>query len=219
MVLDTHPWRVALVGYFHTHNLPLPHAVAEERGFDVRSHGPLRAPGHHAVARMQRHAHASGHLAEASIDGTLNTPTQHILIPPLSMGDQAVKAAMGELGVHEDPWGSNRGTRIHEYQAVTGAYNTFWCASFFWWSWVQAGYRGSVSAGAWATTDSLGKRITLAQAVPGCGVSFDIGDGHVGMFLARVGSQVKSVDGNTRDEVAVRLRPISEIHSICLPHG
>lgn len=218
MVLDTHPWRIRLVGYCNEHGLRSYREIPEERGFDPAAHGPLRTPGHHLCARVQRHAHAAGHLAEEFIDGTLNTPTQRLLAPPLSMGDLAVKAAMREVGVHEDPWGSNRGTRVHQYQAVTGAYNTFWCASFFWWAWVQAGYHGGVSAGAWDSTDHYGTRIPIAQATPGCGVSFNEGDGHIGMFLARIGASVKTVDGNTSNEVAVRVRPITLIHTVCQPH-
>lgn len=213
MILDYRPLRRATEAYRRAWNL------AEEPGVTVESSLPPGKPLRRLVYRCQENMHARKILDEAHVDGTYNAPTQRILIPPLVPGDIAVRFAMGEVGVHEEPWGSNRGPRVHEYQAVTGAYNTFWCASFFWWAWRKAHYEGAVSAGAWYSTDSLGRRVTLAEATPGCGVSFNEGDGHIGMFLARVGSQVKTVDGNTDNEVAVRLRPISLIHSICLPHG
>lgn len=211
MILDYRPLRRAVEAYRRAWNL------AKEPGVVIETRLPPGKPERRLLYRCQENMHARHLLDEAHVDGTFNLPTQHILIPPLSMGDLAVKFAMKEVGVHEEPWGSNSGKRIHQYQAVTGAYNEAWCASFFWWSWVSAGYHGTVSAGAWDSTDHHGKRVTITQAVPGCGVSFDEGDGHIGMFLARVGSNVKTVDGNTSDEVAVRINPISLIHSICLP--
>lgn len=216
MVIDTKPYRAAMRHYRLTHELE------DEPGFVVDSHLPLSGPASRLLEREQKHMHAQKKLAERWIDGHLNAPTRKILIPPLpplTMADKAVKAAMRELGVHEEPWGSNAGPRVHWYQESTGAFNTYWCASFFWKMWQQAGYTGHTSAGAWDTTDHYGQRLTLAQFVPGCGVSFNIGTGHIGIGLAIIGNQVKSLDGNTSDEVAIRLRPVSEIHSICLPHN
>lgn len=186
-------------------------------GFTVESDEPLQKTGRDLLLRIQKNLYARKLLAAKYVDGTFNSVTSRIATPPLTMADRAVKWAMDEVGEHEEPWGSNRGPRVHFYQSSTGAYNTFWCASFFWKAWQGAGYTGAVSAGAWYSTDHIGTRKTRASAKPGCGVSFNIGDGHIGMLLAFIGDQVKTVDGNTSDEVAVRLRPASEIHSISMP--
>lgn len=212
MIRDYRPFRRWMHSYAVEHGLRIP------AGFTVETNEPLQSVGRGFLLRIQKHLHAAHPKAFPAkyVDGTFNEPTQIIAVPPLSMGQKALNFAMLELGVHESG-GANRGPRVHEYQAVTRAYNTFWCASFFWWAWRQAGYEGAVSAGAWDSTDHHGQRLTLRQAKVGAGVSFNIGNGHIGMFIALVGNDVKTVDGNTSDEVAVRLRPISEIHSICMP--
>lgn len=214
MVLNTRKWRRAMESYRRNQGL------AKEPGFTVETAKPLGKPGRNLLRRIQKNLHARDLLAEKFIDGTLNSKTQAILIPPLSMGDKAVAYALSQVGVHETPWGSNRGSDVHRYQSSTGAYGQAWCASFFWYCWQQAGYRGSTSAGAWDTTDNHGTRVPgIAHARPGDGVSFNIGDGHIGMYLSHTKTHVKTDDGNSGDQVAVRERPISQIHSICRPHN
>lgn len=214
MILNTRKWRRAMEAYRRSEGL------AKEKGFTVETAKPLGKPGRNLLRRIQENLHARGLLADAFVDGTLNSKTQVLLIPPLTMGDKAVAYALSQQGVHESPWGTNRGDDVHRYQSSTGAYNTFWCASFFWYCWQRAGYAGSVSAGAWDTTDSHGSPVAgIAHARPGDAVSFNIGDGHVGMYLSHTVATVKTCDGNTSDQVAVRERPISEIHSICRPHS
>jgi hypothetical protein len=53
--------------------------------------------------------------------------------PPETVGSLAFKVAAGEVGVKEDPAGSNDGPRIRTYQSATGAYRAPWCASFVSW--------------------------------------------------------------------------------------
>lgn len=214
MILSTRKWRRAMAAYRQNWGL------AREPGFTVETAKPLGKPARRLLKRIQENLHARDLLPKNHIDGTLNTPTQILLIPPLSMGDKAAAYALGQQGVHESPWGSNRGRDVQRYQSSTGAYGAAWCASFFWYAWQQAGYRGRTSAGAWNTTDNYGARINGVQhAQPGDGVSFNIGDGHMGLYLSHTKTHVKTVDGNTSDSVAVRERPISSIHSINRPHN
>lgn len=55
--------------------------------------------------------------------------------------EKALRAAIGEVGVREDPPGSNRGSRVKEYQAATSLKGTGWpwCAAFVCWCFKQAG--------------------------------------------------------------------------------
>ena len=176
MIFSTRKWRRAMAAYRQNWGL------AKEPGFTVETGKPLGKPARRLLKRIQENLHARDLLPENHIDGTLNTPTQILLIPPLSMGDKAVAYAMGQQGVHESPWGSNGGKDVLRYETSTGAFWTFWCASFFWYCWQQGGYRGATSAGAWDTTDHHGTRIEgIGHARPGDAVSFDIGNGHVGV--------------------------------------
>lgn len=194
--------------------------LAKEKGFTVETGRPLGKPARALLKRIQENLHARNLLGEKYIDGTLNSKTQVLLIPPLSMGDKAAAYALSQVGVHESPWGSNRGADVHRYQSSTGAYGAAWCASFFFYCWQRAGYTGPTSAGAWDATDHHGTPIpSIAHARTGDGVSFNVGDGHIGMYLSHAAKTVRTVDGNTSDQVAIRDRPISQIHSICRPKG
>lgn len=211
MVLNSRPYRRAMEAYRRNWGL------AKEKGFTIETGRPIGKPARRLLTRIQENLHARGVLPEKYIDGTLNSKTKALLIPPLSKADKAVAYALSQVGVHESPWGSNSGKDVRRYQSSTGAYGEPWCASFVWYCWQKAGYRGPVSAGAWYSTDRIGTRVGIAQARPGDLVSFNTGDGHVGMFLSRTSTSVRTVDGNTSDQVAVRDRPISRIHSVCRP--
>lgn len=213
MVLNTRKFRRSMEAYRRNWGLE------KEPGFTVETGKPLGKPGRALLLRIQKNLHARKVLALKYVDGTLNSKTQALLIPPLSKADKAVAYSLSQQGVHESPWGSNRGEDVHRYQSSTGAYNAAWCASFFWYAWQKAGYRGPTSAGAWYSTDHIGVRQTIHTALPGDGVSFNIGDGHIGMFLSVNWNtqMVKTNDGNTNNQVAVRERPIHSIHSISRP--
>lgn len=191
-----------------------------EKGWTPGTGKPLGKPGRHLLKRIQDYYVAEKLLPAKFADGTLNSKTQALLLPPLSMADKAVAYALSQVGVHESPWGSNRGRDVIRYQTSTGAYGQAWCASFFWYAWIQGGYIGATSAGAWNTTDSYGTPVIgIKHAKHGDGVSFNVGSGHIGMYLKHDAKTVTTVDGNTSDQVAVRQRPISSIHSICRPHS
>lgn len=214
MVLNTRKYRRAMEAYRKDWGLK------GEPGFTVETWKPLGKPARNLLRRVQENLHARELLDEQYIDGTLNSKTQALLIPPLTMADKAVAYAMSQQGVHESPWGTNRGRDVHRYQSSTGAYSAPWCASFYWYCWQKGGYTGRTSAGAWNTTDTIGARVGgIAHARPGDAVSFNVGDGHVGMYLSHNRSHVRTIDGNTSDQVAIRERPNATIHSICRPHS
>lgn len=221
MILLTKKWRKAMASYLERNGLPHAGKVKGEEGWVTNTDKPFGKPARHVIRRVANHLEARGLLKPEDNDGTLNTAMQKLLIPPpppLFAGDLVVKYALTQVGVHESPWGSNSGADVRRYQSSTGAYGQPWCASFDWYCWQKAAnYKGPVSAGAWYSTDHIGTRQTIMSARPGDLVSFDVGDGHVGLFLSRTSSAVRTVDGNTSDQVAVRDRAIRIIHSISRP--
>jgi hypothetical protein len=135
---------------------------------------------------------------------------------------KAVALARKEIGVHEDPWGSNRGRRVEEYQAadwLTGG-GYAWCASFCCFIWKKAGFDLKyLGAGAYKWYDDgakyVGHRIPRDQwphVVPGDGVVFRIGSGHIGIVEKIVDGAVHSIDGNSGDQVAARIRPMHLVY-------
>lgn len=226
MPLNTEPYRAAL------HKYQVDHELAPQKGFEVRRKGPLLIPGRKLAYRISKNMVAANGIAVGAEEkppypgvkatAILTKPFRQALIPPkpaLTLGDKAVAYAMTQVGVHESPWGSNEGKDVRRYQSSTGAFGEPWCASFVSYCWQHAGYDGPVSAGAWNLTDRCGVGVADVQhAKPGDAVSFDEGTGHVGMFLAIIGTDVRTVDGNTNNQVAVRDRPISLIHSISRPN-
>lgn len=218
--LDTHPYRNEMVVYAHVHGL------AVEKGFDVNQHGPLLKPGRAFLLRIQKHMMALykkdkvkwAAYKKVKATGVLDAATRPALLPPVSFGTEVANWCLHEVGVHEVPWGSNSGARVHYYQTSTGDYNDAWCASFRSKALQECGYKGKVSARAW-DFDNIGVRISngsagISQAQVGDAVTFDIGDGHIGTYLGHDASYVKTVDGNTGDQVAVRERPLTLIRTI-----
>lgn len=135
-------------------------------------------------------------------------------MPQFPLHAQAVKVAVGEIGVHEQPPGSNTGPRVREYQSASwlGGTGWPWCVAFWLWCTQQAGlhypYRG---AGAydqldWARTH--GHAVPLSGAVPGDAVVWNLGSGHLSMLEKKYAGfgAVHTIDGNTSDMVARRVR-------------
>lgn len=205
--LDTHPYRLAMESYRREWGLE------KEKGFETAPHGPLKGPGHRLLMREQTNMVARKILPAKYVDGILNEPTRKILIPPITFGEAVAHTALSQVGVHEVPWGSNTGPEVRIYQSITGGYYEPWCASFVSWALAENGYKGRVSARAWDWED-IGTKVSLASAKVGDIVPFNIGDGHVGIYLSHTSTMVKTVDGNTSDQVAVRERPLSVIRAI-----
>lgn len=130
--------------------------------------------------------------------------------------EKAVGSALADVGVHEQPMGSNRGPRVQVYQHATwlGGTGWPWCVAFLQYQWKQAGFvmpwRG---AGAYALLDwakTVGWAVPKGLAQPGDAVVFNIGSGHAGMLREKItGTTVKTVDGNVSDRVDIRERPLS----------
>lgn len=148
-------------------------------------------------------------------DGKWREDIRKLVTPKLTLQDKVLMAARGEIGVCEDPPGSNSGRRVRQYQdasSLSGSTGWPWCAAFAGaWCHAQAGrpltgyntaYVPSyVNA---AKNREHGLRVIAAKdAIPGDLVCFDWGrDGvadHIGVLASRVtpSGLFIAIEGNT----------------------
>jgi hypothetical protein len=140
-----------------------------------------------------------------------------------SLGTQALNTARGEIGVKEQPKGSNRGPRVDQYQDGKGQY---WCCHFVSWCVEQNGtspfgHKGWVEGlRRWAK--SKNKYIAAQTGRPLVGDIFTMArhdktgkvvGGHTGFVesVSEDGRSVGTIEGNTSDKVARRRRSISTL--------
>lgn len=130
--------------------------------------------------------------------------------------DKALASAIKDVGVHEEPWGSNTGPRVQVYQHATwlGGTGWPWCCAFCVYHSTRAGFKlPYLGAGAYAWLDwarGAGWSVQSKDAIPGDYVVWNIGAGHMSMLREPIkGGVVKTVDGNVSDRVDIRERPLS----------
>lgn len=129
---------------------------------------------------------------------------------PEAGGVRALAAAQGEVGVSEDPPGSNDGARIADYRsAVAGAYpGAPWCGYFVSWAAAQAGVPlGELGQGlgsveeitAWAARTG---RLLPAGSTPSPGDLILFGGRHVGIVESiNPDGSLTTIEGNESDAV------------------
>ena len=129
-----------------------------------------------------------------------------------------VEIARRELGVTEQPPGSNNSPRIAEYRTATrGAPGPGpWCAYFLSWVARQAGIPIGEQGQGYGAVDSVwawaGR--TGRAAAPGSGYRPKPGDlmvwhGHIGLVERVEGSTVHTIEGNTSNSVKRRTHALS----------
>jgi hypothetical protein len=127
-------------------------------------------------------------------------------------GRAALAAAQGEVGVAEQPPGSNDSPRIAQYrQATAGSGVGPWCAYFVSWAARQAGTPigdqgqgyGSVDQ-VWAWGERTGRSMPAAGTVPQSG-DLIVWDEHIGI-VESVGpdGSINTVEGNSSNQVSRR---------------
>jgi len=179
----------------------------QARSLDFENH-PLKVDG--SVGPMTWAA-----LFKSSVLPSVVTP-----VAPLMQ--QVMVIAGGEVGVMEQPPGSNRGPQVDQYLTSVGlnpADGSFaWCAAFVYWCFREASVQLGVpnpavkTAGAldvWHLSGPKGFRpITPAEAAdrPGAigpGMVFVLstggGHGHVGFIESVQGVVLTTIEGNTND--------------------
>ena len=127
-------------------------------------------------------------------------------------GQALLNAVRGEVGVTEQPPGSNDAPRIAQYrQATAGSGVGPWCAYFTSWAAREAGVPlGDAGQGfgrvddVWAWAERSGKAIPAAGAQPQPG-DLIVWDEHIGV-VESVGADgtISTIEGNSSDSVARR---------------
>jgi len=146
-----------------------------------------------------------------------------VSVTPTGLAGAALGVAVSQIGIMEDPPGSNRGPRVNQYLASTGIPGgCYWCMAFVYWCFEQAAplvnssnlfpkTAGCLSA--WSKTKAKypGKIITRAQAIanpglvrPGLVFILDYGQGmgHTGFVTQSMSGGLKTVEGNTNEQAS-----------------
>lgn len=141
----------------------------------------------------------------------------------MTNGQKVVKVALGELGVTEEPWGSNTGPRVDVYTRHAGMHAVPWCGCFVGWVFAIAGVSDSGLAspstgvtcvradGMGGLAPPAGKPIPAGSLWDHCGVHIEIvmrdnGDG-----------TVSNIGGNVNQQVSLTRRRISDARIIVPP--
>jgi hypothetical protein len=133
-----------------------------------------------------------------------------------SGGSGMVAVAKAELGVTEQPPGSNDSSRIAEYRtAVPGGPVGPWCAYFA--SWVSAqnghplGERGQGFArvdDVWSWAERSGRALRAGPGVTPQPGDLIVWDEHIGVVdKVRPDGTIETIEGNSGDHVAQRVYP------------
>lgn len=190
-------------------------AVAKRMVTYAKSHGLTVPPISLTSPLWGRGKQTLAWRVSAHAFGTKNASAQKTaqlerLLFPLTMGQMIRKIAEGEVGVHEEPAGSNTGGRVSQYQATTGAYHAAWCGSFNKWCIIQAAHALGKALPRCADNHAYvpditntiksgehgWKRVAFANAQPGDTVCL-WDSGHVETVRYRIGGCLYCVGGNT----------------------
>jgi CHAP domain len=163
-----------------------------------------------AIARV---AQIQGMLAPAAAPAPATTPTPEPAATGTPAGQAIVNLARAEVGVTEQPPGSNDSPRIAQFrQATAGAPGPGpWCAYFVSWAAREAGVPiGDAGQGygrvddVWAWAERSGKAIPTGSGRPQPG-DLIVWDEHIGI-VESVGADgsIHTIEGNSSDRVAQR---------------
>jgi hypothetical protein len=171
--------------------------------------GLLQPPAHVGGGAVAPAAFASELQAAAPTAASAFAPAP---VPAGGAGQAIVGLVAEEVGVAEQPPGSNDGPRIAQYrQATAGSGVGPWCAYFVSWAARQAGVPlGDVGQGfgrvddVWAWAERSGKAIPATGAAPHPG-DLIVWDEHIGVVEAvDADGSIQTVEGNSSDSVARR---------------
>lgn len=202
------------------------------------STGPLAVDGGFgentdAAVRLFQARHTDVHGSPLAVDGEVGSGTWGALfgVAAIPVSDSpatgglhgaVLDAASLEVGVLEDPPGSNSGPRVREYQrTVNISAGDPWCVAFVFWCYVQAAAKLGITnpmarncrtggvLDLWnRAREAAILTITTAQAQddpslvkPGMLfiISTGNGNGHTGFVSRVIGQQMETIEGNTND--------------------
>lgn len=200
-------------GYFGTRTARAVYAYKYRLGYPARYNRKARpVAGSYFFALLLGRKHRTKEMV------ALAARRLKLVVPGATPMALKIKAlAISQLGVTEQPYGSNRGPRISypvgsrpSYQAATGAYGAPWCASFDQWLLWQAGYGriASDSAGVYFIEDwARAHGFLNSKAKVGSFVAFLDDGGHIGYVTKVLGSGYVTVEGNSRNSVRQVFHP------------
>lgn len=145
----------------------------------------------------------SGHLRNVP-QSTAKTEALDRALFPLTLSQRIVIAAQAELGVKENPAGSNDGPRVRDYQESTGMYKQPWCASFVTFIYQKCGIKlpafNHAYVPSWAANKDNGilRSVTRTELKPGDAVCL-WHNGHIEIFEKWIvkGVLAQCIGGNT----------------------
>lgn len=137
------------------------------------------------------------------------------------MSTKALKVAISQLGVQEEPKGSNRGPQVDRYLASVGLGPGYsWCMAFVYWCFREAGVASALlTTGGVLRQWNERPKLRVTKPRPGDIFIMDYGKGlgHTGIVERVEGDQIHTIEGNTNDEgsregfeVCRRVRPIAK---------
>ena len=135
--------------------------------------------------------------------GVWDAKLQGCLYPPAAPSaiQRLIAVELHEVGVKENPPGSNAGPRVSQYEAVCGLNHEPWCGCFQRWALKEIGYKGPLPPNpayvpswvAWARQHGL----TVKTSRPGDLVTFDWARDGVGNHIGLVHGWPNTIEGNT----------------------
>ena len=153
-------------------------------------------------------------LDGAQHSSSLAAPAAAPVLGAGTAGQRAVAAAQAEVGVAEQPPGSNDGPRIAEYRTATaGSAVGPWCAYFTSWAASQAGVPLGEAGQGFGSVDALygwaqrtGRAIPAGQGVaPSAGDLIVWGGRHIGIVESvDPDGSIHTIEGNSSNAVSRR---------------
>lgn len=143
------------------------------------------------------------------------------IVAPRGLAGAALGHAVAQVGVREDPVGSNRGPIVDLYLASVGlAPGSYWCMAFVHWCFDQAAHdlaRPNTFPRSGSCVDAWQR---VSDAAPGCVISraaaladpslvrpglvfildFGGGHGHTGFVRQAAAGALRTVEGNSNDD-------------------
>lgn len=131
-----------------------------------------------------------------------------------------LEIAQSQIGVQEEPKGSNWGKDVKKYLNSVGInFPASWCMAFVYWCFKEAGLPAIKTGGVLAAWNK-GKQYRVLTPQPGDVFIMDYGKGlgHTGIIERVVGEDLHTIEGNTNDtgsregyEVCRRVRHFKKI--------
>jgi len=141
----------------------------------------------------------------------------------MSLGTDALKVAITQLGQQEKPLGSNWGKPVQDYLKSVGiGFPASWCMAFVYWCFNQTGKTNPLikTGGVLRSWNEADKKYRVTTPKPGDIFIMDFGKGlgHTGIVEKTDGTFIYTIEGNSNDtgsregiEVTRKQRPIKKI--------